>query len=252
MLREWLRARSRLGNHLFNNWVIWPVIFAFANGYFMPLAFFGVQDVVRSTELFVGMMLLHIFVLSYTAATDMINERLESKILQYHTQATSYAAMFWARYMFNVLFSFASVIPFFPVAKLVLQEYLYTDLVCWWQILVVLFLGVCLANAYIFCWLAIITRVIDFEHIWERGIEPFLWLGGGWAPGYAIVAGAGAYGSWVYLNPFVYISDALRVSFLGDTVRFTPFYKALPPIVLGTLFFAIISYQLLKKRMDVV
>lgn len=251
-LRECMRVHAHLSKHIINNWLVWPILFACCNGYFMPVALFDSYNVLRGTELFIGILVLHIFVLSYVSAADLLSERVETKVLGYHMQATSFRAVFFARLAFYIFFTFSLMVPFFPVAKLVLRDRLYTALVHWPSVMMIIFLGICLATSYILCWVSIMERTSDLRSLWNRGIDPFLWLGGGWAPGYAVVAGAGRHGWWVYLNPFIYISDSLRSLFLGDTTRFVSMEKAVMVLLFGSLFFATLSYHLLKRRMDVV
>ena len=159
--------------------------------------------------------------------------------------------MFTARFMFSVLFSYCSVLPYFPVAKLILGERFYTGNASPIIIAGVLLCMIVLANAYVLCWLAIARRMIDFEYMWVRGIEPVLWFGGVWAPGYAIAKVLPGGSVVAYLNPFIYGTEALRNAFLHDA-RFAPVLSSCAITLAAAAIFGFISYVLLKRRMDIV
>jgi ABC-type polysaccharide/polyol phosphate export permease len=92
----------------------------------------------------------------------------------------------------------------------------------------------------------------EMEHIWERGIEPIMWLAGAWAPGYAIVkSGVPGMAFLTTINPFLYISEALRQLFLPGP-QFAPIITCCVVMAGSSIVFTFIAYHLLKRRMDLV
>ena len=108
-----------------------------------------------------------------------------------------------------------------------------------------------LGVAYLFCWASWIKNITELGHVWERGIEPLVWLGGGWAPVYAIARAFGKASFFVYLNPFVYISDGLR-QIVVPSFRYVSLPICSVVVLVSTVIFILFSYVLLKRRMDIV
>ena len=250
--RQWFLVKNSLGDLFINYALIWPAIFSFSSGYFVPLVFFPYDPVRKGTELMVGMVLLQAFVVAYFMMVDLISERESAGILPYHITATSFAAAFAARILFYVLYVFCAVLPFLPVSKLLLGAHLYTDLISWPLFIVVSFFVVTLVVTYVFALAALVSEMRSIEYVWSYGVEPFLWLSGMWAPAYAI-AKSGVPGiSWFLLiNPFAYGSDALRQLFFHDA-RFASVGLSVLVMVVATAFFIIIAYWLLRKKIEAV
>ena len=250
--REWMRIRLSVKDTLINYWLIWPVIFGYANGYFMPLAAFGNQSYDKATELVLGTLFLTTIIGCFFNVLEIINERLETKVFQYHVAVMSLRTVFVTRFAFTAAYVFVLVLPFCFVAKLVLGPWLVTSHVAWGHFCAVLTLGVVTTTSYLFCWVGFLKKMSDFKHMWERGVEPIMWLGGAWAPGYAIVkSGVPGMSLITRLNPFIYFSDALRQLFLPGP-QFTSLSTCYAVMVISTCVMTLFGYHLLKQRMDLV
>lgn len=248
--REYLRIKGNVHDYMINNWILWPLLFGVSTGYFMPMAFFGPDSAAQATELVSGLGLLQILILSYFIALTVIDERLSSNIVQYHVATTSFITMLSARYLFSVIFVWANIVPFYLVIKVLMGDRLHTSNLSWPLLFAVLLLATAMCVSYIFCWAAIINNMKHVGDMWELGIEPLIWLGGMWVPGYAMAKGASA-GWLVYYNPFLYVTEALRQLFLHD-VRFAALTKSCTLMAVSTVCFLAIAYILLKKRLDCV
>lgn len=251
-LREWFRIRESVRNQMVNSWLIWPVLFGYRNGYFVPLAAFGGQSQLKATELVLGMNLFMIVVTGFFMVLDIINERLDTKVLQYHISVTSFRTTFFVRLIFTVLYAYILILPFCAVVKLVLGSWFITTHVSWPLLALILLLGTTLTITYLFCWIGILDKISNLEHMWERGVEPVMWLAGVWAPGYAIAqSGVPGMALLTTINPFLYVSEAIRQIFLPG-----PQYASLATccivMVSSSIVFTLISYHLLKHRMDLV
>lgn len=248
--REYLRVRDNLHDYMINNWLLWPLLFGISTGYFMATAYFGPDSALQATELVAGLGLLQMLILSFFIALAAIDERIGSHVMQYHVVTTSFRAMLCARYCFSVIFVWCNILPFYPVIKLLMGERLYTQQLSWLSLAAVLLLGTAMCVAYLFCWSAIINNMKKIGDMWELGIEPLIWLGGMWVPGYAMAKGVT--GGWlVYLNPFLYATEALRQLFFHDA-RFASLTKSCTIMAASTICFLAIAYILLKRRLDCV
>jgi len=252
MQRQFFLVKNALGDFFINNIILWPCIFSLASGYFVPLVFFPNDPINKGTELMVGMLLVQSFVVAYFMMVDLISEREADGILRYHIVATSFAAAFTARIMFYVLYVYCTLVPFLPMAKVVLQGHLYTDQLSWPLLMVVLFFLVTLVVTYVFALASLVREMRSIEYVWSYGVEPVLWLSGMWAPVYAI-AKSGVPGiTWfLMINPFAYAGDALRQLFFHDP-RFASVGSSLQVVSVAIVIFIVVAYRLLKKQMQAV
>ena len=252
MQRQFFLIKNSLGDLFINYAIIWPCIFSFSSGYFVPLVFFPQDPINKGTELMVGMVLLQAFVVAYFMMVDLISERESSGILHYHITATSFGAAFAARVLFYVMYVFCALLPFLPVSKLLLGEHLYTDLISWPLLVVVLFFVVTLVVTYVFALAALVREMRSIEYVWSYGVEPFLWLSGMWAPTYAIAkSGVPGITYFLMINPFGYASDVLRQLFFNDP-RFSSVGISVLIMFLATVFFVAVAYRLLRKQIHAV
>lgn len=174
--REWLRVRPDIKDLAINYYLVWPAILSLTSGYLAPVSYFG-NDVKRATMLFSGMLLLQILILSYTGAMNILTERTVRPIVQYHVGISSLGTVYAVRFIFGVLYTTLLLIPFFPVSKLVLGAKLYTDEISWVSLLAAIFMGSMLSMAYALFLSTMIDSFMQSRSLWERFIQPALWLG---------------------------------------------------------------------------
>lgn len=249
MLREWYRVRTNLFSYALNNVVLWPVFFALSIGYFSALALFGEQGALKGTEMFLGVALLHTGLLAFGQTVPLLKERFGTHMVQYHVSVTSFSSMFFARFIFSVLAAFTLYIPYLPIAKLVLGGRFYTDKVSWLQLLCVQAVIIFFMVSYVYFWMGCLASMRRIGSVWKRAIEPMMWLGGLWAPGYAIIAAFPQAQSLIIYNPFYYATEAIRQVFLHDS-NFVPLTTSCSVLLGAGVVFSILSYFLLRHRLQ--
>jgi len=250
--RQWYLVKNSIPSFCLNYLVLWPFIFSFSQGYLNPSSFFGAQAADKGTELVIGMLFLQVFVVAFFMAVEAVKEREPEGVFGFHVVATSYFAAFVSRIIFYTLYTYVAIAPFMLSSKLILGTRLYTDLVIWSDYFMVLLLVAIFVVAYIFFVLTFIRSMRSIEHMWAFGVEPVLWLGGMWAPLYAIAKSNVPGITWVTrYNPFGYATDALRQIFFHDA-RFAPLALSCSIMAGATVLFLLLSYFLLKRRLRVV
>ena len=251
LYRQWFSIKKTFWGLVINYVVLRPAIFSVGNGYFVPLALFKDQARVRGTEMMVGVLLLQIFVTTYSMLVELIHEFEETRVFQYHVIATSYFSAFTARFVFFLLFTYGATLPFLPMAKVYLGDHLVTENLSWGALGAVLFLVVFLVVSYSYC-LSVVTRSMrDVEHLWSLGVEPVLWLSGMWVPAYAIArSGMPGMASFMACNPFAYATDALRQLFFAD-IAYASLALCCTVITGASIFFMLLAYWLVKRRLAV-
>ena len=249
-LREWYRVRSGLFDHMLNFFVIWPFLFGVGSGYIAPLTYFGVNPY-KATTLFVGMVLMQLVIVAYDGAMLILSERIGSKVLQYHTLSSSLKTVFLVRAGFSVLFTMFLMLPFLPVVRLMLGSYFHAVNTSWPLVLLATSLGSLLSVSYALILSSLITDMTEGMNMWIRFIEPLMWFGGMWVPLFAMHKALPLAGALARFNPFMYVTEAIRFAVLGDAI-YTPIWQCSLIILSASTLFFIISYHLLKKRIDAV
>jgi len=253
LVRQWYLVRGTLVDTVINAVFVWPLIYSIAIGYFgVALYYFPENAVVRGTETMISMMFMQIFVTSFSMAVDLLDERDKSGIFQYHIMATSFAAALVARMLFYVVYVYLNAVPFMLASKLFLGTYLYTEQVSWLLYLSVLFLVTALVVSYMLCIVALVKTVRDVEFMWSFAVEPALWVCGLWVPAYVMLqSGIPGISTILACNPFSYATDALRYTFFY-TVHFATLVTSCAVLTVATVVFTVLSYCLLKRRLQVV
>ena len=190
-------------------------------------------------------------VISFYQSLPLVIERTASRVLQYHVSVTSYASMFWARYLFGVLFAYAMMLPYMWVSKLVLQERLYTMHLNWLTLA-----GVQLYSQHLwwhiyFIWMGTVTSIRSIGSTWKRFLEPLMWVGGMWAPGYAMCNAFPRANLLFKCNPFYYVTEAMRQLFFQSDLYLPLWYSCL--VVAGlTLISVVVAYYSLDHRLKII
>jgi len=248
-LREWYRIKKNILNDCINYIVLWPVIFSITSGYFVPLTYFGV-DKKKATVLFAGLLLLQLMIKAYGQAFYFLIERSDGKIIQYQIAATSSFSVFFVRIIFGIFYTAFLLIPFFPVSKLILGNYFYTDQLSWGLLLLVIIIGASLSVTYTGFLFVFIKKLPQVENVWMRTIEPLLWVGGLWVPWGAMYKAVPVVGWISLLNPFLYFTEAIRQLLFRESFYFS---LSLCFVVMAgaAIVFFLCAYYLFKKRLDI-
>ncbi|MGD1997931.1 MAG: ABC transporter permease [Candidatus Dependentiae bacterium] len=248
--REWYRIRPDAKDLMINYYLVWPAILSLTSGYLAPVNYFG-NDVQRATMLFSGMLLLQILILSYTNAMNILTERTVQPVVQYHVGISSLGTVYAVRFLFGVLYTTFLLIPFFPVSKLVLGSKFYTDEISWFVLIAAILMGSMLSMAYGLFLSTMVNSFLQIRSLWERFIQPALWLGGMWVP----IAGFYETSPWLgylsMINPFMYVTEAIRAS-LFPQGPYTPLLVSVAIITCATLFFITLSYRFMHQCLDAV
>ena len=250
-LREWYRIRHYFWGGIINTSIFWPITFAFGYGYIAPMCYFGRIDGKMATMLYVGMLLLQLFVMAHTVGMVIMQERTTQKIIQYQASCTSLSLVYAVRSLFYSLWVAVRMLPFFPVSKLVLGEGLYTEHLSWMGLSGLIILCSFLSVSYASFLSSMVKSITESGSLWERYIEPLLLLGGVWVPLVAMVKTSKILGLICLLNPFLYITEAIRGLFFTDQVFISlPLCVSIIVVSSGFLFF--FSYHLMRRRLDAV
>lgn len=247
-LREWMRVRPDLKDQFINYFLVWPFMISFTSGFLAPLTYFG-NDPKRATMLFSGMLLLKILIVAFVNAVVVLRERTLNPVLPYQVTTASLPLVFGVRFLFGSLYTAFWLLPFLPVSKLILGNGLYTDEISWFGVSLVVVLGSMLAMAYGLFLSTMLTNMGRARILWERFIQPALWMGGMWVPFFCFYTLSPWFGYFALCNPFIYVTEAIR-HLIFPTGPYLSVPICISAIFVATLGFAMISYYRLRRCID--
>jgi ABC-type multidrug transport system permease subunit len=153
------------------------------------------------------------------------------------------------RVLFSSFFTFVVMVPFFPVSKMILGDYLIMHNPSWVGLYMVLFFGALCFSAYNMMWGSLLTKSHQIVSLWMRLNIPLLIIGGLWVPLH-VVKEFLPWGSVVlYANPVVYVTEGFRRSVIGDAQFLSVPICCFALAVLTAIFMAL-GFRFFKKRVD--
>jgi ABC-type polysaccharide/polyol phosphate export permease len=187
--------------------------------------------------------------LSYKITVELLFDLEQNRFIDYQISVLPPRYVLLERITFASLFTFALLIPYFPLAKLLLGSYFVTERTSWIMLESMVFIGCVFSATYnllISCMLKDSSRLSQF---WVRINQPLLILGGFWVPRYIIAQYSPFLGFLCYLNPYMYITEGLRRAVLA-TDQFLPFWLCSLMLTLWISICLCASFYYFRQRTD--
>lgn len=251
MLREWYRCKHGAWRDMINYSLLWPFSAGIGFAYLAPIGLFGAAGPDKAAELFLGSFLIQAAVVCFMQTLAVMRERFSPAMLEYHVSVTSFSAVFCARFLFSIICAFCLLFFYIPVVKLLLGGRLATPHLSWVSYYWILFCVVFCIVSYMYFWAGFIGSMRVLGSIWKRGTEPFLYLGGLWAPAYAILKVFPSWSPYLWLNPFLYASEGFRQAALGSE-QFASISTCASVLLVAGCLLSVAAYGMLRRRIVVV
>jgi len=155
------------------------------------------------------------------------------------------------RILFSALFGFLTMIPFFPVSKLLMQSALETTHTSWPALFFMLLCGSLCAAAYNMVAILLIPSSRQLGSFWNRANNLLVSLGGFWIPWYITNQFSGMLAKAILLTPFIYFSEGLRQAIVGGE-QFFSLGICIAGLLGFTTLFTLASFVLFKRKIDYV
>ena len=219
---------------LFNYGFMYPLAYSIGYGYIQPNIYFAHADAATQTITFVGNILVPLILTIQVMALDLLFDFDADRFVEYQISVLDSRLVILERILFSSLFSFFLMLPFYPVAKLILANHFYTAHTHWLYTFLILYLGSFCISAYQAFIVCFLKKSSEFDNIWPRFNQVLISLGGFWIPRAIISKFSPLLGYVVLLNPYLYITEGLRQAILGGD-QFMPLY-----VCIGMLSYAIL------------
>lgn len=247
--RDFYTFRHRITKYLINYALLYPAMYSFMFCYLMPNIMYGPGHESQGTILFIGHVLISIFVLGFSLAISLLFDLENQRFINYQITLLNPRLVLLERVVFASLFAFIICIPFYPMAKLFMGDAFVTTNTSWLSMYLMLYLsGLCCA-AYgnlVSCYIKSSRQLRPF---WVRVNFPLMTFGGVFIPWFVVKQFSPLFAYVLLLNPLLYISEGLRSTITGQPEFFNPLLCACMLLIYTTLFM-LASWHYFKKRTD--
>lgn len=247
--RDMYVTRPQIGKLVFNNLVLVPLMYIFTYAYMQVNIFFGTDSYDIGSSISVGIPLLLLLLLSYNFTVPLIFDIEGDAFINYQITLLNPRLVLFERILFSALLTFVLIVPFYPLVKLVLGDYFYTEEASWLLIYLFLFLGSFLVCAYHFFIICSLKSSHLIARIWSRYNDPLLIFGGYWIPWYVMNKFSSVLGFVTHANPFLYLTEGLRQAFFHDP-KFFSMSICFTMLTFYSVLFTMGTMYCFKKRMD--
>jgi ABC-2 type transport system permease protein len=203
---------------LVNCGIIFPILYAFVFGYLQSHIYFGTS---ANNINFLGNILLIMLQLSFNANIGLLFDLEGDRFIDYQISILSPRLVLIERALFDSLFTFIVVLPFYPISKLILGNYFQTAHISIPATVLMLFLGSILTCTYHLFLSCTIPNTRLISRIWARGNLPLMTFGGFWLPWYIMNEYSATLGTVTLFNPFLYITEGLRQAINPNPLYFS-------------------------------
>jgi hypothetical protein len=235
--RDVAAYRPMLGRYFVNQTIIFPLLVTYIEGYVRPNTLFPDRDIFKNSLLFAGSLSLPLLVATYNTAMSFLFDLEHNRFINYQMSVLSPRLVLFERIVFITLFSFVLLVPFFPIAKLLLGDELLTTETSWPALFFILLLACLTLASYNILAMCIMEGSHQMIHLWMRVSTPLFLLGGFSVPWAVIYNYSKVLGTILLLNPFVYITDGIRQAFFNKPLFFSLATCTLMLLLFNVLFF---------------
>lgn len=249
-LRRDLKASAgQLRDSFINYILISPVVYGIAFGYIQPNVLLKNGGPKMATISFAGVILLQMLILSYKRNISLLFDFEGTRFIDYQLTVLSPRLILLEKLVFNSVFTFLMLAPYFPMSKLVVGATLDTSTTNWPLTLLMVFLGSVCCNAYHLFATLMLPNTRKITMLWARVNMPLFIFGGLFVPLHVLYAFWPWLGRATLLNPLMYVTEGLRQALVGG-----PDFLSLPICISVLVAFTIIfmygaMYQF-KQRVD--
>lgn len=247
--RDYYLYRNRIKKYILNYACIYPMLHAFSFGFLQSQIYFNESNIMLGTILFTGNFLLVVVLLTYKLSIELLFDIEGDRYIDYQLTILRPQLILLERIVFTSIFSFFILLPYFPVAKLLLGNYLVTANISWIKLFGILYASCLMTASYNHMAATILPSTDEIGFFWRRINIPLFTIGGFWIPWYAMNNFSPILGTISLLNPFLYITEGIRQSILGQS-QFLSVGTCLGTLILFSIIFTVVTFFVFNKKMD--
>lgn len=246
----YINVRHKWSTILINHSLIFPILFSISFAYILTNTYFGTGNIRTSTIIFAGNIILPMMITAYKITFDLFFDMQNNRFVNYQITLLHPRLVIFERIIFAWLFTFITTLPFYPIAKICVGNHLDLSNTNWFYVVILLLLGSLICVCYHQLFTCILTRTDQISILWVRINNILIVLGGFWIPLQVMHNYSPIIGTFVYLNPMIYLTDGLRSAILGNDPQFLSFSICAPVLLGFSIASTLLTWHFFKKRVD--
>lgn len=236
-------------NYLINYCLIYPATLSLTYGFVFPKTNFA-SGALPSTGVLLAGSITFIFIILPVALNLFLLFDFEGdRFIDYQMLLISPRLVILEKIIFSATFNFILLLPFFPIAKLLLRDNFDISNISVIKLLVILYLSSLTCCAYVVLSMCIMKSTYQLGNWWRRVNGPMFIFGGSWTPWIAIFNFSQILGYFVLINPIIYVTEGVRGAILGEGI-YIPFLYCVIALIISTTLFISATFYFFKKRTD--
>ncbi len=247
--RDFFVYKKQLRRFFVNFSFLRPLFYSFSFAYIQANIIFISQQTKFVTILLAGNMVLILMVISFTLAAPLLFDFEEERFIDYQISILRPHLVILERILFSSLFCFVVMLPFFPMAKLILRTSFDTTHTSWSLVFLISYLGSLCCCAFHYLIVCAMKGSEYLPSLWMRIEIPLLILGGYIAPLHTILKLWPTFGYIVFLNPYLYVAEGFRSAILG-TSEYLSISACAAGLIGFSILFTLLTFYFFRKKTD--
>lgn len=247
--RDWYAFSRRTSHFFVNYWLIYPALFSLMYCYLLPSLSFELNNPTKNTTIFIGHILIMTVVLAFSFTIPLLFDFENNRFVDYQITILKPRLLILERILFRSLFILFLTLPFFPLAKLYMQQLFVTENSSWVLVFIMLLISALCCCSYMQCMICLIPSSRTIRRFWMRVNFMLITFGGLFIPWKTIAAFSPLLGYLILLNPLLYITEGMRNALLNSS-EFLPTSLCIFMLSLYTVIFTFLAFYFFKKRID--
>ncbi|MES1224469.1 MAG: hypothetical protein ABUT20_53735 [Bacteroidota bacterium] len=230
--------------------VIYPLIFTLSFGLIIPTIVLKNPTPEASTAIVISSILWILFQIPIRLNLELLYDMIEPKFINYQISILSPRLVLLEKILFASLITFVHLMPFPFICKLLMGKMFLLQNIHWPSFVIIMFLSSLLYSIMTLFIICFVKNHLKMRNVIMRSMSPLMQLGGlfgiSW---FAIKKLSLLLALLALLNPFMYVTEGLRIATLPDG-QYISFPLCVLALCLWNIFFFMLSCKYFKKKLD--
>ncbi len=249
--RDFVVYKDRIFRYIVNYSFIYSMMYGLCFGYLLPKIGMSVSvQQFSATIIFVGLILFAINGCAFSINADFLFDIERDQLTDYFLTIIPYRFLILQKVLFGSVLLFICMAPYYIFMKLFFYEAFDLSHANWFKVITMFYMTCLFYMAFSVMFACMLKYPIrQIRHFYRRINFPMVVLGGLLVPWKTMADYSKALGYIVLINPFIYITEGLRYSFI-DGDYFFSFSLCMGMLVFFTILCLMIGFITFRFKAD--
>lgn len=248
--RDWALYRQNWYRFAINYIFFCPLVYTYAFGYLIPYSS-GVGDVSAETAslFFSGSILWVLYPLSFMFCLELFFDLQENRYIDYQLTLAPARLILVERLFFFSCITWLHLLPYYPIARLLLGAYFDTTATSWYMLALILYLSALFFVSFNLFFVFFIDRMQQIGNFFTRIVLPLVQVGGLRSPLSVMYQFSYLAGMLSLCNPIMLITEGIRQA-LFQSPAYLSYAAAIGGLLIAIACAMTACFFYFKKRVD--